>query len=494
MKGITETDKGGFRPVRRRLALTLAAVALAAALLAVSCGDSEEGPDYLKDWSESRIVILMPEANLPDKARLGAIVDAVNASAFEAVGAEVAIELYDGYSGTLKEEILSGRQIDLFFAWTDDLVTFDLGRDIGDDLKKYAPNYYSTLEPRHIEAYTINGALCMVPRRYVSSERLAAVVRKDVMDASGAGAIKDAASYGAFMAAAKKVTDLYPAADVALSFKLFKQDSGYVSAAANDICVRPESGEFIIWPHTDDFDEYLRTAAAWKSEGYTFPCSNYVDEMRYGRIASFIIELDLAAITAAQLAPFVEVAVYPLSVGVPTANLLYNPGFAVNAMSPNAGKALAFIEWLYGSQEGYDLLMYGIEGEDYLLTGGRVGFPAGKAAYGGWKALIALQDLPLARAHVNDVADFREAIESGVKPYLSGNVVTGELDPSLGELNKALQEFFMRTTELERYVISAEELDMEYIGLLLSTLEAGDTLGLMDRNRNVFLSEAIFGP
>jgi hypothetical protein len=67
----------------------------------------------------------------------------------------------------------------------------------------------------------------------------------------------------------------------------------------------------------------------------------------------------------------------PVQRGNPMGSFNVNGSFMFPESSNNTAMVLRFLEWVQLDRENYNLMMYGIEGEDYVLKDGKPEKPEG---------------------------------------------------------------------------------------------------------------------
>lgn len=314
---------------------------------------------------------------------------------------DFAFHIWEKYETDINLLLASNEPCDAFFIYSGEMkadtyksfAQKGMLKDITELLPKYALDYYHTLKPEEIAAAAVDGKMIALPGRFNGFYRPCAVVRSDLMEKYSIPEIKSFEDYELFLKTIKeKEPALYPMGSYGYSFQFF--------SAINNYAVLDDSLKLVykwddkemkvkVWEQTPEFSESVKTVNNWFEKGYIskdIPII-WADESvaKSKSFASFISSQGTAdsfnSILKANNISDRSYKDYPLYSNIhcqrtdPMQECL-----VFNAKSPNVERALMFVNWLESSQDNYDLLMYGIKGKNYNLTGNKVEIPVGTKA------------------------------------------------------------------------------------------------------------------
>ena len=141
---------------------------------------------------------------------------------------------------------------------------------------------------------------------------------------------------------------------------------------------------------------------------------------------------------------------------------------AVPSTSKNPAEAVSFINWIKKDQANYDLISFGVEGENYVLTDGAVdttGIPEDKVySTNSWM----WNDLSIARFSSNYPTEDIEMLktwddESTVTPFVGFTLDTSSIKTQVSQVNAVKDEYF---TNLAKGITNYDDVIDEFMDQL----------------------------
>lgn len=311
--------------------------------------------------------------------------------------------------------------------------------DITEMLPAEAPAFYGQLTHGDIAAVSLNGVTYGVPWVFPKTDRRCFIIRDDLRVKHNVPEPYDLETFELYLKAVKEnepdIMPFLPASGFADTlftiFSLVRLDLNlglYVRLGDSDL-------ELIALEQEPEFREIVEIANRWYAAGYlpqdilaATQQSSY--NIEAGNLASRIHVNGLADGDAtSKLQSVVPTGVQRTYVGYPDMEVALVPPsnnmLAMNANAEHPEAALRFLNWLHGDQENYDLFMWGIEGEHWELTDGRVHYlpNADEARYRGWPTPWPFWNIGLLRPTETEEPDkYEKVIE-----YVSLNTVDNPL-------------------------------------------------------------------
>ncbi|MCX7709030.1 MAG: extracellular solute-binding protein [Clostridia bacterium] len=311
--------------------------------------------------------------------------------------------------------------------------------DLKELFPKVAPNYYKKFTKEDLNSITVNNKLLAVPNYLPNANLRCAIVREDLMNKYNIPEIKSFDDLEVFLRTVKEkepgIIPLYmdntqsgPRGfyyDTALN--LFAESMGYV-VLDNELGLvyrwdDPET-KVVAWEQTPEYCKAIETLKRWKDCGYYSEEKVYYIPGRYAaHIGNGAYELLFTSLEVDYSYTDHSFRFYPLYSGKPTQKgYSFDGGVVISSRSENPERVLAFIEWLQSNQENYDLLMYGIQGKNYVLYGDQFDIPKNAGmedyAYWNWIGSGTFRNSDLERTRVPNAPDFGKRY----KDTLKGNV------------------------------------------------------------------------
>ncbi len=397
-----------MKNVKRILALVLTA---AMAFTAVACSDPTAQPDAgstdaavsKEDGSYDQVTYAYCTFNnIPTEEDLDEVEEAINKITREKIGAEITlmpIQIFE-YSSKINLALQGGEKIDIFESLGDfgSYVSTDMCYDITDMIDTYAPGAKEIVGDSWLEACKSNGVLYGIPTMKPIALTPMLIYRQDIadelnIDMSKVNSIEDVTSVLETVKAGHP--DMIPLAavqtgEIGLSTNYgevdFLNDDRYKPIGVlmgDDLTVTDLYG-------TDRFKDLCKLVRGWYNNGLvmqdaattnsaaaeTMSSGNY-----FGYLAAYSYpEEDTAVSLEAQVAGY--------DLGAKIIGDAYLSTSDINAITfmiasttdvPEA--ALKFLDLTYTDPEVINLLIYGIEGRDYVKNAdGSVSYPEGQDA------------------------------------------------------------------------------------------------------------------
>jgi putative aldouronate transport system substrate-binding protein len=337
---------------------------------------------------------------------------------------------FDHYN-TIEKVIESGEPCDMYGynTWSNEHILAELYHkgltmDITTLFPEYAPGLYKKCEPGHMALHTVDGKLLAVPNHFPYINKMCVSVRDDYMKKYNIPTIKSLDDLEVYMDTVKKneekmallslnntLVDIFATAYkyVILDFELglvYKWDDPQMT--------------IIPWEQTPEYPEAVARAYTWYKKGY-FQKGYFYLEPDPGLLRSGV----LAAIMDYQLSVFdfntilyeentdFRYLEYPLFPDIPAQAVAHvYEGLVVSPNAEHPERALMFIDWIYGSQDNYDLIRYGLKKKHYLLKGNQYAFPEGitsQNAFFNWQWTLFL-DIDYERTSIAHSKKYRQEV------------------------------------------------------------------------------------
>jgi ABC-type glycerol-3-phosphate transport system substrate-binding protein len=319
----------------------------------------------------------------------------------------------------------------------DTIVKSGSAMDLTDLLPQYAPNIYKKLSKEQLLTVTVDGKLSAIPSLFPRSNRCCAIVRKDLMDKYKISPIKDLDDYEAFLKVIHdKEPGLVPVAKSNILKGLVDEAGGYVSLDyLSKLVYKWDDGKMKLsfYDQVPLYSKYAKMIKSWENSGFfknlegteinaddgtlkypknssmTASVLGYPDIDNYFWDDSNLQEsitwnADNGTITYPLFPDKIVQRVSPSDKAIV---LVANPRL------DTVKETLQFLDWVQSSQENYDLLMYGIKGEDYTLYGQqyipqKVDKVFGESEYIRWPESMAFWNLDFLRTSVKNSPDSKE--------------------------------------------------------------------------------------
>lgn len=364
-------------------------------------------------------------------------------------------------------------------------------KDITDIFPVSAPLLFSKYTSEELEYASVDGKLYAVPSLYPRAQCSYLLVDDALLRKYDLPDITDYDKYELFLKTIKdNEPDLTPGtiANSVGSIQLLARASGYVIAdEAKRLVYKWDDPEMklIPWEKTPEFREVVARVVDWYKKDYL------VYDPDQLRTASFILDGMLsppsdepATLTFVigetkeikESNPMRMFHLYPEMKARrenPMGNFHYNGSFVFPAASVNTERALQFLEWVQKSSENYYLMKYGIEGEDYILSGDIPSYPQGmdffNSSYMYWDGNWAFENMeyiPESLDAGTGTESYREFLDkySDYPPH-------GAFYPNYGPLQQAADERVRLFDEFEYKLAQGQILDASEVDSFINRLD-----------------------
>ena len=409
------------------------------------------------------------------------IIDAVNEITEPLLGIRMSIEWFDAgsYTTQLGLAIADGTVIDLISIMpappTSVATLHASGKlmEIDALLQEYAPQAYGMMEP-YLSAYSYEGGVFGIPARKNWASNKYIMMREDVLQELGlydfAAQMTTWSEYEQVMQQvmeAKGGSGMYALGRAKgnsvtigggywpMAGERFDEYSAYDSLGDSLGLVSTDDagnvGSYWADPRTVAECERL---ADWNARGYIWPDSAFSDTdgddlVSGGVIFSKMEGGEIGVETRQRANCDTEMLCVQICDGYISTSSVTSWGLAIPITSEEPEAACRFIDQLYTNAELLNILLLGIEGEDYVfLPSGEVDYPEGldsnSVEYHQADWMFGNQSL----VHVwaGDGADYRQRAEEAnaacdVSPYLGFTVNSTELETQIATLSAVLDQY-----------------------------------------------------
>lgn len=260
------------------------------------------------------------------------------------------------------------------------IVVGDYALDLSRLLPEYAPILYSQYSDEELDQVTYNGKLIGMPNLVRGSDRICVVARADLLQKFDIKEIGDFEDYENFLRAVKENEKLITPAPVAnINTAIFMQKYGYAMLDGY-LVYRWDDPEMKLyaWEQTPENREAYKKIKKLMNDGCIdstkVTSENILLNIRSGSIASFVSKWDDAIRIMRGAGSEHKLKIFPLDMDMKASRSSNrNTVIIINKNSKNPEKVIRFFEWIQSKQENYDLFMYGIEGQNYVLENNRSG-------------------------------------------------------------------------------------------------------------------------
>lgn len=340
------------------------------------------------------------------------------------------------YAGQLKTHMESGKQIDAFEVrgngqndLLNALVKEDTLMDITSLFKQKAPKLYEMYNEQVLANVMYQGKIMGIPDNYPRSGRICAIMKETTAQKYNIQSIKNYEDFEKLLELLKNSNDgKLPVGFNRDTLGLFGEAYGYINIG-NRLVYRQDDPQMklIPWEQTKEFKQAASKLKDWIDNKYTsaslirtMTAMNPVDAITRDMASSVLVDWDTAqAYLHTHTGSSVNLKVIPLYNDKMSARPGDYSAIVLNKITKNAERILNFVQWIQTSQENYDLFMYGIKGENYVLEGDRIKFPDEKSRYFGWDGCTSFININFTHLSVSDRSDFREeykkVTESGTR-------------------------------------------------------------------------------
>lgn len=321
--------------------------------------------------------------------------DAINKITQEKINATVTLELINvgNYGQQLNLKYSSGEALDVAFIFGQMFNAYaSQGKflDITELLEKNGQGIIESVGQDYVNVPTVAGKLYGVPVGPVYGAGSGFFMRKDIVDKYGIdiSAIKTLDDVGAVLEMIKKnEPSLVPLA----SASAFNPVSAYsdVDKVAGEFAVLPfDTTDFSVQNQyaTQEYADRLHTVRQWFEAGYINKDAATTNELpmdmvKGGKAFSYFSQTTATSATDASISAGRDMVVVNLTPPYVTTNAVMTGIWTVAQQSKDPARALMFLNLLYTDKDLVNLLIYGIEGQDYVKESDDIiDYPQGKSA------------------------------------------------------------------------------------------------------------------
>ncbi len=407
------------------------------------------------------------------------IIDAVNEITIPLIQVRVDIEWYDmgSYGTQLGLNIAGGTPVDLVSIMpmpatsVAQLHASNQLMEIRDLVMEYAPQTYEMMEP-YLNAMTYNGGLYGLPTMKNWANNQYIMMRADVLrELDLYDYAADMSSWQEYEEVLRQVTEAKAGSGMyglgrarsnsvvnslmALGYEAFSDYSLYDSCGDTlTLLFSDRDGNIYSYYEDEHTVSGMKLLADWYAKGYIWPDSAFSDtdgdDLVSGNVIFSKMEGGELGVEVRQQANCgTEMLCVKVANGYITTSQLTSWGLAIPVTADEPEAACRFIEQLYTNAELLNLLLMGIEGEDYVvLESGEIDYPEGLDAnsveYHEPDWLFGNQFLVLPWA--GNGADYREIaaqenVNSEISPYLGFALDTSQLENVIASLSAVNDQY-----------------------------------------------------
>mgnify|MGYP000845669530 CR=1 FL=1 len=293
---------------------------------------------------------------------------------------------YDIYDTIISMKVASDDKIDAFTCSSPKAyVEQGLCIDLTALFKNYAPAYYQELMTNemgkdYLANCAIEGKLYAIPYNGVQNPRVCVVTKADLAAKYAPNGMETLEDYGDFLKKVKEnESGVVPGIVYAYDFfQAYMEGNGYHSFTGNLLYSRWDQKGSSIYPieKTPEFNDAFELIKLWKIQGYILRSTVMANQYHISskNLASILYPMNQLGeiFTFAQPINNVQFKVIPLY--MQSLHLISSTarGVAVTEKCRYPERVVMFLEWLHGSQEKYDMFMYGQEGIHYTMKDGNI--------------------------------------------------------------------------------------------------------------------------
>ena len=167
------------------------------------------------------------------------------------------------------------------------------------------------------------------------------------------------------------------------------QDLSYMDNLGSDFGVLENYGQTTTvtnWFESDQYKNFCLIAQDWFQKGYlstdiAVNTDSGEIKMKAGNCFSFVTSVKPNTDVEKKAQTGYDVVVIPMGQAMKNTNAVNSALFSIASASKDPAKAMQFLNWTYTSQEFNDLINWGVEGTDWVLTDdGLAAYPEGVTA------------------------------------------------------------------------------------------------------------------
>lgn len=350
----------------------------------------------LKDGTVDELLMIFPGGNSAPQS-LTAVEDAINGIIGETIDAKIKIQILEWgvYSDQINLMLSSGEKLDLLFNFSNTKTIASNGQiqSITDKIEEYAPDAYSTME-KYLEACYIDGELYGLPSFHEYASSVGLICRRDLLEETGIDPAtvkswEDVENILLKVREKKPDMNLLIPSDLnsgmlpALGTRPFDKLQSKTGVAVRMTGNQPE--DVINLYDTEEYREMAEMAYDWNQKGYFIADATTITDTRQellkaGNAFGYIGGVHPGTVTQEIRNSGRDVTA--IMIGNPatkTSNVNFSQ-YVIPSACKTPEKALAFLNYLYTDPAVQNIIMYGIEGTDYVMKDEEnqvVGYPEG---------------------------------------------------------------------------------------------------------------------
>ncbi len=347
----------------------------------------------LKDGQKDVLRVVFPGSSA-SAASFDAVEAAINEIVADTIDCDVQLDILQwGVIGEQSNLILSsGEDVALLFKYTNIPAAVSSGQltDLTDLLPVYAPEAMESMG-RFVDACYINGKLYGLPTFHEYAARSGLICSTDILNELGVdpAQITDWDDVENVLAMVKEahpdMNPLVPADSSGMLGHIF--NDGVFDQLQEDMVGVYIDGRDGLTVHniydTDEFREVAQMAYDWNQKGYFIADPNALSDtrqsfLRAGTAFGFIGSVHPGVQSGETNSTGIDITAIPITeAGLGTSGVSYAQYVVPNGcMHPE--KAVALMNIIYTNPDVQNLLLYGIEGTDYVVNeDGTAGYPEG---------------------------------------------------------------------------------------------------------------------
>lgn len=397
----------------------LIAVIVATAMLLTSAGCSQSNSgkgdnsgkaasasgSALKDGKMQELDMVFPGGS-SSPASLKEVEEKVNAIVKKTMDATVKFKILEwgNFADQQKLALSSGEADDLVFTYSGTQTFANAGQiqPIDDYVQKYGQGAYAFVKD-YISACKVNGKLYGLPTMHEYALKAGLICRSDLLKKLqiDASQIKSWDDVGNVL---QKVHAAYPKMNTLVPvdlkqgmleyyttglFDIENTDTG-VGVYASDTGSKPK---VVSTYNTPEYLSMAKVAYDWNKKGYFIKDATTTTDTRQELIAAgnsfgYIGQIHPGTVTQETKNSGYQMTAIPVTNYICTSNEVNFAQYMVPTASKAPAKAVAFLNLLYTNEDLQNLVMYGIEGKDYVVKDKAkdvIGYPSGVTAKNaGW--------------------------------------------------------------------------------------------------------------
>lgn len=289
-----------------------------------------------------------------------------------------------------KDIMLAAKEpIDLYWDGLPDISTMVNKKQcepLDDLLEQYGQDILKVIPKEYIRGGTVNGTLYGIPSSYAPSSAMYQLVclRQDLLEDVGMSDVKTADDLMRFSTLVKeKYPEIRGGADHLYKplTRYFGEEQYFWIASQDLVVFGQETGKAYSYFETEAFQEVAKFNRKMMLAGqYHDDITTKVNESA-GRMQSGLYIWTEGSLgrdheiidTVRQNAPEADLKCYLLAPEKPKyINVAGGEVMCIPTTAPNKAGAMKFLNWIYQSEDHYNLAIYGVEGVDYELIDGRI--------------------------------------------------------------------------------------------------------------------------